>query len=209
MNTILVTQRVDLIENRNERRDSLDRRMVQFLLACGYLPIMLPNSLEYVQELIRGIDYCGVLLTGGNDLMRYGGDVPERDSVEVFLLEIAISKKHPIFGVCRGMQLIQDYFGVELEKIDGHVGCRHSLKVEQDSSFSQVLSEMETVNSFHNYGTKMTVPQLTIIATSPDGIVEGIKHNDLPIFGQMWHPEREIENQMLEIAVFRSIFSTI
>jgi len=42
---VAVSQRVDDYPDRNERRDVLDQRLIEFLLAAGYLPIPVPNSL--------------------------------------------------------------------------------------------------------------------------------------------------------------------
>ena len=53
--------------------------------------------------------------------------------------------KIPIIGVCRGMQIIQNYFGINLFKISGHIKVRHELYYE---------GKKINVNSYHNYGTK-------------------------------------------------------
>ena len=48
-----------------------------------------------------------MVLTGGNDLAALGGDAPERDATENALLDAAESRRLPVIGVCRGMQVIQ------------------------------------------------------------------------------------------------------
>ena len=109
MKKVVVTQRVDVTSTYGERRDCLDQRWIELLLSVGLFPVLVPNNLDYVKKLIATEQIDGVLLTGGNSLLNYGGDAPERDEVEKNLLELAILKNIPLLGVCRGMQIIQNY----------------------------------------------------------------------------------------------------
>src|SRR4051794_1078732 len=111
--------RVDVQENIKERRDAIDQRWHQFLNVCGFQPILLPNQ-ESSLELVRELDLQGILLTGGNSLSQLGGNAPERDALETSLVKYAIDTKKPLMGVCRGMQVIQNFFKVSLESIEGH-----------------------------------------------------------------------------------------
>ena len=63
------------------------------------------------------------LLTGGED----PGTSPPRDDTERALLDWAIGDRLPVFGVCRGLQFVQRYFGGELVACDRerHVARRH------------------------------------------------------------------------------------
>jgi hypothetical protein len=74
MRTVAVTQRVAVDPPHGTRRDCLDQVWVKFLLACGLLPIPVPNSVD--AALTIGGQASGILLTGGNDLAAYGGDAP-------------------------------------------------------------------------------------------------------------------------------------
>ena len=108
---IAVTQRVEYIEAIGECRDALSQEWAVLAEACGFIPLLLPNHLPTVRELLAALPVGGVLLTGGNDLCAYGGDAPERDEVEQFLLQWSIEKKLPLLGVCRGMQVVLNHFG--------------------------------------------------------------------------------------------------
>src|SRR3989338_7293484 len=119
MKTLAVTQRVDISEE-NERRDSIDQRWYTFLHASGFLPLLIPNNPDIACNILKLYKPDGILLTGGNDLPHLGGNVFERDKTEIALLEYALNKKLPLLGVCRGMELIQNYFGVKLFKISCH-----------------------------------------------------------------------------------------
>lgn len=44
-------------------------------------------------------------------MVEYGGNAPERDAVDHKLIELCIKNNIPVYGFCRGMQSILDYFG--------------------------------------------------------------------------------------------------
>ena len=79
MKTVIFTQRVEIIESYNERRDCADQRIAEFIKECGFLPIPIPNNPDILNDAISQIEPCGIILTGGNSLVKYGGNAPERD----------------------------------------------------------------------------------------------------------------------------------
>lgn len=184
MNKLVVyTQRVEVIESYNERRDCIDQRIAEFLKVCGYTSIALPNNADIAIEIVNTINPTGIVLTGGNSLLKYGGNAPERDETDRELIRIAIEKHIPIYGFCRGMQSILDYFGERLENVGGHVAKRHVIQ-------GNISGE---VNSYHNQACIELRDDsvLGIDAICKDGVIEAIYHKDLPIIANMWHPERE------------------
>lgn len=183
MKTVVYTQRVEVVESYNERRDCADQRIAKFIEACNYLPIPVPNGLENIRDWIKEIDPAGIILTGGNSLVSLGGNAPERDETDRMLIEIALEKNIPLYGFCRGMQSILDYFGSPLENVTGHVAIRHKLCEKTNLE----------VNSYHNQGclAKKVKEPLHVLAQTEDGVAEWICHKTKTIEGTMWHPERE------------------
>ena len=207
MKYIGITQRVNDIESYDERRDSLDQRWVNFLLSIDLLPILIPNNINYVKHLVNNHKIDGIILSGGESLCKYGGNVPERDEVEFFLIDWAINKNISLLGVCRGMQVIQDYFNNRLTKVQNHVGVRHKLSVVNNGRISELCKKYKDVNSYHNYGSFKVEPELKIIANSLDGVAMAIEHDQKHIYGVMWHMEREFPYCSLDYELFRQIFS--
>lgn len=207
MKHIAVTQRVYETSSSGERRDALDQRWTQFLMSLDLIPVLLPNHLNCAQKIITESQIDGVLLTGGNSLVRYGGDAPERDELEFFLLDWAMRKNVPLLGVCRGMQIIQDNFENNLEKVSNHVGTRHTLAVKNDCRLSDVVKSLPDVNAYHDFGTREVSGKLVSVATSLDGVVMAVEHNEKLVFGVMWHSERENPFREQEKKLFREIFS--
>jgi|CXWL01.1.fsa_nt_gi putative glutamine amidotransferase len=195
---LAVSQRVDLVPGRAEKRDALDQRWAHFLAHCGFAPILMPNHPETAAGLFVSTGCAGVLLTGGNDLQGLGGDAPERDRTEHLLIDKALEKHIPVLGVCRGMQLIQQRYGTTLKQVEGHVAAEHVI----DRSGSSLVR-----TCYHRYAATKTVSALEILARTNDGVIEEVRHVALPMRGLMWHPERQEQPATADIELFRSFFN--
>lgn len=193
----MYTQRVETVESYGERRDCADQKIAEFICACGYLPVPLPNNREIAAKIFWELKPSGIILTGGNSLAKYGGNALERDDMERDLLRLSIEAGTPIYGFCRGMQVILDYFGCELEEVTGHVAARHKLSG---------VWEGEEVNSFHNQACLRVKDPLQKLAWTGDGIVEAVSCKEYRVLGTMWHPEREIPFRQGDIARVRTLF---
>lgn len=198
MRSVLFTQRVESVEFYGERRDAADQRVADFIYACGFLPIPLPNDSHKAELIFRALNPAGVVLTGGNSLVKYGGNAPERDRTDKILLELAVNGQVPLYGFCRGMQSILDYFGSGLTEVNGHVAVRHKLVGSED---------IQEVNSYHKQGClELASSDLYAILKTSDGVIEKVRHRTLPIIGTMWHPEREHPFRDEDVAMVRELF---
>ena len=196
MKRIFITQRVELIAAINERRDALSQEWAALAEECGFALIPVPNCLPALRRLAEALPPDGIILSGGNDLAAYGGDAPERDEAEEFLIQFSIDHKIPLLGVCRGTQMLLHHFGTPLQRIEGHVRVEHP------------LSNGDTVNSFHGWGAPDCRPPLLALAKSGDGVVEWTQHRDFPwIQGIMWHPERVHPFRARDITLIKEALS--
>lgn len=194
---VIYTQRVEIIEAYQERRDCADQRIPLLLEACGYLPIPVPNVLSDLNAFVEALNPCGIMLTGGNSLTEYGGNAPERDRTDRQLIETALQKGIPLYGFCRGMQSVLDYFGNCLENVQGHVAVRHFANGEWGS--------ME-VNSYHNQACRELKKPLQAMVQTEDGVVEAAAYPEKKIIVTMWHPERETPFQDADIKRLKDLF---
>ncbi len=197
MKLIAVTQRVAQVGEHPERRDTLDQRWLAFLSHCGLTPLLIPNHAATAKQLLSQTKVSGILLTGGDDLVAYGGTAPERDEVEHLLIETSLNAKLPILGVCRGMQALQHHYGVTLGKVTGHVTASHDITLQ---------GRADKVNSYHQLGTKLTAGGLEVWGTAADGLVEAVRHSVHPHAGIMWHPERTTPFATRDVELFRQHF---
>lgn len=195
MKIILISQRVEIIENIGERRDALSQEWAELAEKCGFILLPVPNDPKNTVKIFENISPEGIILSGGNDLCRYGGNAPERDETEKILINLAVKNNIPLLGVCRGMQMILDFFGAELVKVDGHIRTEH------------ILNNGRKVNSFHAWAAKECPDTLIVTANSDDGSVEEIVHSEYKnIMGIMWHPERYSPIREEDIKRIRSFF---
>lgn len=194
MKKVLVSQRVDAYPDRGERRDALDQRLCRFLLECGLTPVPVPNDLEAAAGLWEAIQPQCVVLSGGNDLLSLGGDAPEREAVELLLLELAGSRGTPVFGICHGLQLMAARGGALLREVEGHVASRHDV----EGRIGRV------VNSYHRWAIHSLGRGWDALARAWDATIECAACPEARQFGVMWHPERVEPFDPRDIALVRA-----
>jgi putative glutamine amidotransferase len=170
----------------------------------------------------RTADYDGVLLAGGADVdpELYGEHKKydsvkvsrERDDFEFKLLDEARESRLPVFGICRGIQLINVKFGgalyqdLSIEKPEikfehrqkeGREELTHSVTVTDDEShLGEMVKGHLCVNSFHHQAIKRVGRGLKVTAYSEDELVEAVEAADDSqyLVAVQWHPE-EIADQ--------------
>jgi len=185
-----ISLRVKDILKFNEKRDVISQDWVEFLSKIDAYPILIPNRLSNVEDFLEKFPLNGIILSGGDNL----GEFPERDQTEKEILEYAIKKNIPVLGVCRGMQLVNHYFGgkIIISNTKQHVGKPHLVSLLEKTCIDKLGKEI-TVNSFHNnlILKDNLGKDLENFAIAEDKTIEGFFHKNLPIIGIMWHPERD------------------
>ena len=152
----------------------------------------------------------GLMLIGGPDIepelygeTKFNDTVkvdPIRTAFEVPLVKAFIDRKKPIFGICRGFQLINCVLGGTLYQdivqqlgyihIGTNAILRHDITAEKGSVLYNLFGEKFKVNSYHHQVVKDLGKGLKVTARSIEGLIEGFEHESLPIFGVQFHPER-------------------
>jgi len=208
MKKIAITQKLVKDNQYHEVRNVLDIRWAKLFNKLGYLPVLLPSHYDF-RVYFDTMRIEGIILSGGNDLSLISNDELsiERDAVEKKIIEYAIRKSIPVFGVCRGMQLIADYFRGKIKKVKNHARTEHRITASNGTRFREEIRKLNKVKSFHNYGvTDIDEENFIIAAFSEDGVVEAIEHKSYRIWGQMWHPEREYPFSKMDIEIIKNYF---
>ena len=176
----------------------------------NYAAALKELGVETVSQYAPEVDtnYDGLLLGGGVDVdpARYGeentacGDLDTaRDAAEFALLDAFVKAGKPVFGICRGHQLMNVYFGGSLYQ---HLPCAdmhtptsegdnaHEVTALPGSILAKLYGESFMVNSVHHQGVKKLGQGLVATAFWNGEVVEAIEHTEYPVFGVQWHPER-------------------
>ncbi|MBB3189982.1 gamma-glutamyl-gamma-aminobutyrate hydrolase family protein [Halomonas cerina] len=164
----------------------------------------------------RPVHLDGLIIGGGDDIQAhlYGGEVqldvrvdPERDKLELELLERFIPLGTPVLGICRGAQLINVHLGGTLDPdiYTTHEGLkrrrtvlpRKTVDIVGDSRLNRILRvSWCRINSLHHQAVKQAGEGIEIVARDRDGLVQGIESREHDfLIGVQWHPEWLIFNR--------------
>ncbi len=183
---IALSMRVTEAPDYDEPRDALGHDLGVLFDAWGMLPLPVPNTFSEPAAFLDELSPDLLVLTGGDDL----GKTPERDKTEKRLFAFALERSLPVFGICRGMHLINGHFGGRTHPVAGHVARPHGVRV--DAGWSEMYGPETTVNSYHANGipAKAMGAELRAFAFDEAGNIEAFHHSSYPVVAVMWHPER-------------------
>lgn len=184
---------------------------------AGGLPMYVPyrTDLSLIPQLVDLLD--GVLFTGGDDLdpALYGESWhprahpvdPARQRFELALLAEVERRRMPALGICLGAQLMNVHRGGSLHqflpegpqrdapldhrKDPEHWNRRHPVWLEPGTPLAEAVGKTEmSVNTRHKQAVRRLGRGLRVIATAPDGVIEGVEDPSMPLFmAVQWHPE--------------------
>lgn len=185
---------------------------LQAIIVTQGIPVLLPPvPIEDIDMQLDMID--GLMIIGGcdvNPLLYHENPLPllgetdyPRDLYEIALIKKATQKNIPIFGVCRGLQVINVAFGGTLyqdlsyapQKILLHSQkerrecASHTINIQENSFLYPIFQDRGYVNSFHHQAIDRLGKGLKAVAYSEDRMIEAIEHISLPITAVQFHPE--------------------
>ena len=113
---------------------------------------------------------------------------PAHAGISIALVR-ALFDKIPIFGVCLGMQCINEAFGGKTDKAPLSVHGKTSM-VRHDCR--EIFKGVPSPFKAARYHSLMTLPDATVLkvtSRSDDGVIMGLSHPDFPVHGVQFHPE--------------------
>lgn len=184
-----------------------------------------------IDSALRVLSGCsGLLLTGGEDVFPDYYGKPEkiklceefdryRDSLELALIKKAIELKMPIFGICRGEQILNVATGgtlfadIPTEIADttvihrcppGSEECLHYINIDPKTLLFQITgTQTGIVNSYHHQCVEKAGPGMRITAVAENGVAEAIEREHAQegafMMGVQWHPEHLSQSPDLAI----------
>lgn len=214
----------------------MSHRYSAAVAAAGGAPLLVP-LLEGMDDAVLRAIYGridGLLVPGGADPDpgSYGegrhplckATDPPRDRVETTLIGWALADRKPLFGICRGMQMLavarggtlyqdlsaqrpgtkkHDYFprqGYARNRIS------HTVETERGSALADLLGPGTVeVNSMHHQGVRDPGSGVRVVARAPDGLPEGLEVPGHPFaLAVQWHPEALTEVRPAMAGLFRA-----
>jgi putative glutamine amidotransferase len=204
----------------------LEQSMAHWVMSGGALPVMIPSPLgDTARGDVHFADYAewldGLVLHGGSDVWPGSyGETPlqaewsgdrQRDEYDQALVKAFVAAGKPVFGICRGLQLINVAFGgtlyqdIPTQKPEALVHRNeaaydynfHALEIVPNTRLETLLAGADSrqINSVHHQGIKDLAPGFEVEARCPDdGMVEAIRYvgggsgNDW-VAAVQWHPE--------------------
>lgn len=218
-------------------REAYGSKTLQYVEQCtalwvsrsGALPVMIPSLTDTSSCALpgdrRADDYAqwldGLVLHGGADVWPGNyGEAPlhvdwtgdrTRDEYEIALVKAFVAEGKPVFGICRGLQLINVAFGGSLYQDipsqlpqvvvhDDEAAFElnfHQLALVPETRLASLLKDARSlkVNSIHHQGIKDLAPGFVVEARCPDdGMIEAIRYMSghtasAYIAAVQWHPE--------------------
>ncbi len=157
------------------------------------------------------VDICDALILTGSPIHINAGlynqeiktepfNYGKEDELDYKLIDLFIKRNKPILGICRGIQVINVYFGGSLNQfIDNHENVMHDIIIEKGSVLSKNYPEKISVNSTHTQALDKVADNFKVIARSVDGIVEAIASDN--ILAVQWHPEKLNDKQFFQFFI--------
>jgi putative glutamine amidotransferase len=216
----ITTQTLEAIPDQLPRCWVMSQRYVDVLTKSGAIPWVIPlleGNEATLRQIYERLD--GLFLPGGVDMdpTTYGESRSAlcgrtdaaRDWTELLFVRWALADQKPVLAVCRGAQVLNVAVGGSLYQ---DVGAQHPEAIKHDhfplngrrrdelahevrvapgSRLQRLLgADRLEVNSMHHQGIARLAPGLQAVATSPDGLIEGVEgETDQFLLGVQWHPE--------------------
>ena len=203
------------------------------------LIIAFPDDVSQTEQLAQ--DYVqlidGLMLPGGPDVdPTFYGEEPhpnigmtlyQKDLFEIALIKAALAANKPIFGICRGIQIMnvamggtlyQDlesqYPDLKIQHPQATLGqfATHHVDLTPDSRLAALYGKTTIkVNSRHHQAVKTVGKGMRVTAVAPDGVVEGMESIDNDLFlGVQWHPENMWQQEdPQQLVVFQDFLDRI
>jgi anthranilate synthase component 2 len=169
--------RVLLLDN----YDSFTYNLVQYLCELG-ADVHVARNDEITPEEIEASRFDGIVISPG----------PSRPENAGVTLEVIrrLGPEVPILGVCLGHQSIGLVYGGEVIRVDPVHGKRSAVDHRSRGIFAGLPTPIEA-GRYHSLAVAAeSVPDsLEVTATSPDGLVMGLRHREHPVEGIQFHPE--------------------
>jgi para-aminobenzoate synthetase component 2 len=163
--------------------DSFTYNLVQYLGELG-------AEMKIVRNDEITVDDAESEIRPGRILISPGPGTPENAGISMAVIE-RFAGRVPILGVCLGHQAIGQYFGGKVIRGPEPVHGKPVVINHDGRTVFEGIPNGFAAGRYHSLIVEReTLPDsLEISAESPDGLIMGLRHRELPIEGVQFHPE--------------------
>jgi putative glutamine amidotransferase len=130
--------------------------------------------------------------------------------MEIYVLRQLAGRDQPVFGICRGIQVMNVAFGgTLLPHIDGHRNPKpdafaHKIEWTKSGRLHRAMEGFDRVNTSHHQAVDRVARGFDVVARAPDGIVEAMEKPDAHFCcAVQFHPERLVKKAPEFVKLFR------
>jgi anthranilate synthase/aminodeoxychorismate synthase-like glutamine amidotransferase len=169
--------------------DSFVYNLVQYLGELGAEPVVVRNDELSVTDAI-GLAPDGVVLSPGPGR-------PESSGIICDAITAFAAAGTPVFGVCLGHQAIGHVYGADVVGAPELMHGKTSTIEHDGAGVFRGLTSPMTATRYHSLTLEpSSIPSdLVVTATTPDGVVMGVRHRTLDVEGVQFHPESILTGQ--------------
>jgi putative glutamine amidotransferase len=220
----IVPEAITLPSRRDGRGSFCGVSYSEAIELAGGIPLIVPITRDR-RVLNHCLDTCaGWLLTGGGDVCagfyaprmslslrrKISGADKVRDEMEIHVLHKLAGRDLPVFGICRGIQVMNVAFGgTLLPDIDGHRNPQpdafaHKIEWTKSGRLKRAMHGFDRVNTSHHQAVDRLARGFEVVARAPDGIIEAMEKLDARYCcAVQFHPERLVKKSPEHLKLFR------
>ncbi|WP_327088420.1 gamma-glutamyl-gamma-aminobutyrate hydrolase family protein [Nonomuraea sp. NBC_01738] len=169
-----------------DNHDSFVHTIVQYLRELGARCDVRPRDEVRVED---AAPFDAILISPGPG-------TPEASGVSLPLIHHAARERVPLLGVCLGHQALAIAYGATVSRAPELMHGRTSPIVHSGAGLFAGLPTPVEMTRYHSLTVEpATVPaELEVTASTPDGVVMGLRHRTAPLEGIQFHPESVLSN---------------
>lgn len=189
------------------------------------------HIIDAVTESTSIADFDAIVIMGGADVdpALYGAEPHATvrgynrrvDDAEAALVRAAVAEGRPVFGICRGLQLINVALGGTLVQHLGDDGPHrdavvpnsfsdHEVNLEPGSAVAEALGRTRVgIRSAHHQAADVIAPGLSVTARADDGVVEALEQTSPWVLAVQWHPEAPGADPAQLTALVRAVLDEV